>query len=96
MKKALLLVSALILCAAFAAPSFASDCNKKKHSFNGHFGDMDLDGNDQVSWEEFKKHFAHSKENTFKGIDENKDGAIDHDEWHTFKAHHGYGHKHKE
>lgn len=95
MKKTIVLISLFVLLAPFVTPSFSSSCNKGQ-GYNGHFGDMDIDGNDQVNWEEFKKHFPKTEESTFKGIDANTDGSIDHDEWHDFKAHHGYGHKHKD
>lgn len=95
MKNIIFLISLSILLAVFVTPSFSSNC-KKGQDYSGHFGDMDLDGNDQVNFEEFKKHFPHADEKTFKGVDENKDGSIDHDEWHAFKENHGYGHKNKD
>lgn len=97
MKKSIFIISLIFTLTLFTAPSFASNCKKEKgHDYSGHFGDMDANGNDQVNWEEFKNHFNHAKEKTFKGIDQNGDGSIDHDEWHDFKSNHGYGHKHKE
>jgi len=54
---------------------------------------MDIDGDDQVNWKEFKKQFSKAEEHTFKRIDENGDDSINHDEWHKFKENHGYGHK---
>lgn len=97
MKKFIVLAFICFFFAVSTAPVMASSCGGKKgHDYSGHFGDMDADGNDLVSWEEFKAHFDHAKEETFKGIDTNMDGSIDHDEWHDFKATHGYGHKHKD
>lgn len=58
--------------------------------YNGHFGDMDKDGDDLVSWEEFQEYFAHAEKTVFDGIAEGK--AFDHDAWHEFKEEHGYGH----
>ena len=58
--------------------------------YNGHFGDMDTDGDELVSWEEFKSYFAHAEKSVFDGIDEGK--AFDHDAWHDFKEKNGYGH----
>jgi len=92
MKKFLLLVSLGILFLAIVTPAYSSD-HKQKENYSGHFGDMDLDGDDQVNWEEFKKRFPNMKEDAFKKIDTNNDGSIDHDEWHEFKASHGYEHK---
>ncbi|MFO7707383.1 MAG: hypothetical protein R6V84_04355 [Desulfobacterales bacterium] len=60
--------------------------------FNAHFGDMDLNGSDLVSWEEFKAYFPKAEPKVFKAIDLNTDGEIDHDEWHKFKEAHGLKH----
>lgn len=92
MKKIIFLISLFIITAVFVTPAFSSSCNSK-HDYGGHFGDIDLDGNDQINWEEFKKHFKHAEEHVFKEADENKDSSVDHDEWHDFKESHGYGHK---
>lgn len=94
MKKIIFLISLFFIFALSVTPSFASNCEKKKgQNYSGHFGDMDLDGDDQVNWEEFKKHFTKAEESTFKGIDKDGNDSIDHDEWHEFKEKHGYGHK---
>lgn len=61
-------------------------------SYNAHFGDMDADGNELVDWEEFAAHFQDAKQNVFEAIDLNKDGNLDHDEWHEFKKAHGLKH----
>lgn len=82
----LLLFSLLLM--AFALPAYCSD--QAKPSYNGHFGDMDANMDDDVSWEEFKQYFPHAKEKVFKKADIDENGAIDHDEWHEFKDHHGY------
>ena len=58
-------------------------------SFNAHFGDMDLDGNDLVNWTEFKDRFPQAEEKEFDALDLNGDGYIDHEEWHKFKEAHG-------
>lgn len=62
-------------------------------SFNAHFGDMDVDGNDMVNWEEFDKFFSKADPKIFKALDLNQDGGVDHDEWHAFKEAHGLKHK---
>ena len=59
MKKTIFLISLWILF-SFVTPALSSD-HKKGHDCRGHFGDMDLDDNDQVSWEEFKKHKVNLK-----------------------------------
>ena len=58
-------------------------------SFNAHFGDMDTSGDDLVDWDEFKSYFDHAEPKVFEAIDLNKDGNLDHDEWHKFKEAHG-------
>lgn len=54
-----------------------------------HFSELDADGDDSVSREEFKQHFPDSTEDVFRAVDQDGDGLIDHDEWHTFKEAHG-------
>jgi hypothetical protein len=78
---------------------FAMGCAKDKRyhtsalpdpaSFNAHFGDMDTDGDDLVSWQEFKSYFPQATPDIFKTLDRNEDGHVDHDEWHAFKEAHG-------
>jgi len=92
MKKILLLISLSILLSAFLTPAYSSD-HKEKQTYDGHLGDMDTDGDDQLNWEEFKQYFPHADKHTFKKIDANNNGLIDHDEWHDYKAAHGYKHK---
>ena len=81
MRKYLVLAAALLL---LAAPVWAAD-------YAGHFGDMDTDKDNLVSWDEFKAYFPQADENTYKEI-AGDDSAIDHGEWHDFKEKHGYGH----
>jgi hypothetical protein len=61
-------------------------------SFNAHFGDMDGDGDDYVSWAEFKSYFPQATTDIYKALDLNEDGKVDHDEWHEFKEAHGMRH----
>jgi Ca2+-binding EF-hand superfamily protein len=63
-------------------------------SYNAHFGNMDPNNDANVTWQEFKAHFPAANEKVFAAIDLNKDGAIDHDEWHQFKE--AYDLKHKD
>jgi len=58
-------------------------------SFNAHFGDMDVDGDDLVNWGEFKSYFPQTTPDIFKALDGNGDSTVDHDEWHEFKEAHG-------
>ena len=54
-----------------------------------HFHELDADGDDAVTWEEFKQRFPDTRETVFKSVDQDGDGLIDHDEWHAFKEAHG-------
>jgi Ca2+-binding EF-hand superfamily protein len=63
-------------------------------SYNAHFGNMDPNQDGKVGWQEFKAFFPKAEEKVFSAIDLNKDGAIDHGEWHDFKA--AYDLKHKD
>ena len=64
--------------------------------YNAHFPDMDGNGDDSVTWEEFKAYFPDANEDVYKALDLNGDGNVDHDEWHEFKEAHGLGHHKKE
>ena len=90
-RTALLLALALTLCLAGAA--LARD-------YNGHFDDMDKNGDEYVDWKEFKAYFPNGEKMVFEEIDLDKAGKFDHDQWHEFKEKHGYGHieqgEHKE
>lgn len=96
MKRLLLLTIPII----FVMLAVGCSSGKKHHSsampdpksFNAHFGDMDADGDDLVSWEEFSANFQNAEHKVFKAIDLNQDGNIDHDEWHKFKEAHELKH----
>jgi hypothetical protein len=60
--------------------------------YNAHFENMDSRKDGLISWEEFKAYFPRSEPQVFSAIDLNKDGYIDHDEWHKFKEAHGLKH----
>jgi len=90
-----LLVFTLAAAAWAASPQKQAAYNiPDAESYNAHFGDMDPSSDGKVSWQEFKAFFPKADENVFASIDLNKDGAIDHDEWHDFKA--AYDLKHKD
>lgn len=57
--------------------------------YQAHFPDMDADGDDRVSRQEFKTYFPQSDADVFDALDMNRDGGVDHDEWHQFKEAHG-------
>ena len=96
MNKPLYLIGFMVL--LFSIAGCAGDSRHHKTSmpdpgtFNAHFGDMDTDGDDQVSWEEFKSHFPQATKEVYKELDLNGDGTVDHDEWHEFKKTHDLKH----
>ncbi len=57
--------------------------------YNAHFGDMDQNGDEAVTWQEFLAYFPDATEGVYKALDLNRDGSLDHDEWHEFKEAHG-------
>lgn len=64
--------------------------------YDGHFGDMDTNGDGHVVLEEFQAFFPDGSEEDF-GLLAGDDGKMDHDEWHKYKEahglrHHGEGH----
>jgi hypothetical protein len=61
--------------------------------FNAHFADMDAGGDGKVSWEEFKSFFPQADKKVFTAIDLDRNGTLDHDEWHEFKKAHGLKHQ---
>jgi hypothetical protein len=90
-----LMIFGLAAVAAAASPPAQATYNiPDAKSYNAHFGNMDSDKDGQVSWQEFKAFFPKAEEKVFSAIDLNKDGAIDHDEWHDFKA--AYDLKHQD
>lgn len=70
-------------------PRFHKSQMPEPASFNAHFGDMDASGDDRVDWAEFDNHFDQATLEVFQALDVNRDGGIDHDEWHKFKEAHG-------
>jgi len=90
-------ISLIVLMLLFAAGCAGNSHHHKSSmpdptGFNAHFGDMDTDGDEFVSWEEFKAHFPKATKEIYKELDLNGDGSVDHDEWHEFKAAHGLKH----
>lgn len=58
-------------------------------TYQAHFPDMDTSGDDLVDWKEFKAYFPQADTDTFKALDLNNDGYVNHEEWHEFKEAHG-------
>ena len=63
-------------------------------SYQAHFPDMDTNGDERVDWKEFQQQFPNGDKKVYKALDINKDGGVDHDEWHAFKEAHGLRDKH--
>lgn len=78
---------ALVIGLAMAVSALAAET-----PFSGHFGSFDADKNGVVTPDEFTRHFAGSTRQDFDIVDSNKDGVVDHEEWHDYKAAHGVGH----
>jgi hypothetical protein len=92
MKRTVAFVSLLALLVVFAGCSGARFHEKElpdPSSYEAHFPDMDLDGNESVTWDEFNKQFPQATTDVFEAVDLNQDKAVDHDEWHEFKEAHG-------
>jgi hypothetical protein len=89
MKRAILTI---LLALSLAVPGVFAASEK---GYNSHFGDMDTNNDKGVTWDEFKAFFAHAEQEKFQEADMNKDGKIDHSEWHKFKEKYGYGHINK-
>ena len=56
-----------------------------------HFDQLDADGDEVVTWAEFKQQFPDTTADVFKAVDLDGDDVIDHDEWHGFKEAHKKG-----
>jgi Ca2+-binding EF-hand superfamily protein len=84
MKKAIWFL-VILASLAFASTSFAYK------EYAGHFGDMDTDGDEAVTIEEFKTFLPNATEEAFTIIDKDKSGALSHDEWEAFKESHKMG-----
>jgi Ca2+-binding EF-hand superfamily protein len=81
---------------------YASSCNQDKKQTSGghtmfdrHFSDMDTDGDDTLSFTEFKQAFTSTDQQGFDRLDSDKNGSLSREEWHQFKAmHEGMGGMH--
>ncbi len=84
------------------SPAFASSHNQDdKQTSGGHgkfdrpFSEMDTDGDDSVSFTEFKQVFTSTEQQGFDRLDSDKNGSLSREEWHQFKAmHQGMGEMH--
>jgi hypothetical protein len=65
--------------------------------YQAHFGNLDTNGDGKMDMSEYAGHFPQGDPGFFTEADADKDGALDHDEWHDFKEKHaagGAGHGH--
>jgi hypothetical protein len=92
MKRAVALVGIWIVLAVFAGCSGARFHEKElpdPSSYEAHFPDIDGDGDERVTWDEFHNYFPQATEEVFEAVDLDRNKALDHDEWHEFKEAHG-------
>lgn len=59
---------------------------------SAYMGDLDADGNGEVTWKEFSNQFPDAKRNFFDVVDTDKSGKIEQKEWHKFRQAHGLNH----
>lgn len=85
-------LTALLLSACAAGGMHHPTALPEPAGYNAHFPDMDADGDELVSWEEFKAYFPDAQPAVYEALDLNADGGVDHEEWHEFKQAHGLGH----
>jgi Ca2+-binding EF-hand superfamily protein len=79
-----------------AAPALCGETYHHKDGYNkgggmalkAHLSDLDTDGNDSLSFKEFKSAFPSTEQKAFDSLDNDKDGMLNHDEWHSFKEMH--------
>ena len=93
MKKTAIVVGAILMTFILAGCTGQKRYHKMPlddpSGYKAHFPDMDGSGDELVTWEEFKAHFPDTNTDVFHALDLNKDGNVDHDEWHEFKEAHG-------
>ena len=100
----IMILSGLFLMAstAAAATAYASSCSQgEDNKSGGHavfgkdFTDMDSDGDDSLSFKEFKNIFPSTEQKAFDRLDNDKNGALSRQEWDQFKEmHKGMGKYH--
>ena len=57
-------------------------------ALKAHLSDLDTDGDDTLSFKEFKSAFPSTEQKAFDFLDNDKDGMLNHDEWDSFKEMH--------
>ncbi|RLB86133.1 MAG: hypothetical protein DRH26_17750 [Deltaproteobacteria bacterium] len=77
-----------------ATAALCGQSYQHKESSNGgmalkaNLSDLDTDGDDTLSFKEFKSAFPSMEQKAFDFLDSDKDGMLNHDEWHSFKEMH--------
>lgn len=102
MKKAIALVGVLVI---VISGTVCADCDKdpsysKAYKYipglmDLHFSDLDTDGDDQISMEEFNPRVTLSGDTSFNHLDKDSNSGLDRGEWNAFKVlHTGMGSHH--
>ncbi|NDY71740.1 hypothetical protein DO021_08560 [Desulfobacter hydrogenophilus] len=81
-----------------------SSCNKGNYptadghgQLNKHFKDIDMNGDNSVSFDEFKKVFPSAEQKAFDHLDSDKNSTLSNEEWRQFtEMHKGMGKHHKQ
>jgi hypothetical protein len=84
-----ILVSVAILAGGCGRNTFHPGSMPDPGPYLIHFHELDADGDEAVTWEEFKQRFPDTTKDVFNAVDLDGDGIVDHDEWHGFKEAHG-------
>lgn len=92
----LTLVAFFMMISSVAAnQAHASSCDKgNSQTADGHgqlnknFKDIDINGDNSLSFDEFKKVFPSTEQKAFNHLDSDKNGTLSHEEWSQFKEMH--------
>ena len=85
------LISMAILAGGCGHKTFHQGSMPDPRPYMIHFDQLDADGDEVVTWAEFKQQFPDTTADVFKAVDLDGDDVIDHDEWHGFKEAHKKG-----
>ena len=92
-----MITSSLAVSHAYAYSCENGQSSGGNGAFSKQFSDMDTNGDDSLSFEEFKNVFPSIEQKGFKMLDNDQDGTLSHDEWNQFKKmHSGMGMHHKQ
>ena len=85
------LISMAILAGGCGHKTFHQGSMPDPRPYMIHLDQLDADGDEVVTWAEFKQPFPDTTADVFKAVDLDGDDVIDHDEWHSFKEAHTNG-----